>query len=125
MRATVSRLLFVISATICLFGSMVLILTPTPLQLQIPFRSGSASRYEPFSLASFYEDVPYASSWRSWWNPERGGKPSIARGWNLLYHLGGNGPWIERIDGVVEGGIGVPKGCRVEQVHMVSPSKKL
>ena len=39
--------------------------------------------------------------------------------WNILYHLGGNGPWIEKVDGVAHGGIGVPEGCRVEQVHMV------
>ena len=37
----------------------------------------------------------------------------------MLYHLGGNGPWIEKVEGIVEGGIGVPEGCRVEQVHMV------
>ena len=114
-----SRLVFAISATVCLFGAFALLLTPTSLHLQIPFRSGSTSGRDPISLASFYEDVPYASTWQSWWNPRRGGKPSIERDWNLLYHLGGNGPWIEKIDGIVEGGIGVPKGCRVEQVHMV------
>lgn len=44
----------------------------------------------------------------------------VAKDWNLLYHLGGNGPWIEMEDGVVQGGIGPPNGCFVEQVHMVS-----
>ena len=39
--------------------------------------------------------------------------------WNILYHLGGNGPWISKVDGVVEGGLAPPEGCRVEQVHMV------
>lgn len=39
--------------------------------------------------------------------------------WNILYHLGGNGPWIPKVDGVVEGGLAPPEGCRVEQVHMV------
>ncbi|THW89001.1 phosphoglycerate mutase-like protein [Aureobasidium pullulans] len=40
--------------------------------------------------------------------------------WNILYHLGGNGPWIPKADGVVEGGLAPPEGCRVEQVHMVA-----
>ncbi|THX01009.1 phosphoglycerate mutase-like protein [Aureobasidium pullulans] len=40
--------------------------------------------------------------------------------WNILYHLGGNGPWIPKVDGVVEGGLAPPEGCRVEQVHMVA-----
>jgi hypothetical protein len=39
--------------------------------------------------------------------------------WNILYHLGGNGPWIPKIDGVVKGGIDVPEGCEVQQIHMV------
>jgi hypothetical protein len=115
----VSHLLFAVSATICLFGSVVLLLAPASLPLHIPVGSSSAYGYEPFSLAAFYGAVPYTSSWQSWWHPERGGKFSIEKGWNLLYHLGGNGPWIEKVDGVVSGGIGVPKGCRVEQVHMV------
>lgn len=40
--------------------------------------------------------------------------------WNILYHIGGNGPWIQKIDGVVQKGFGPPPGCHVEQVHMVS-----
>jgi len=39
--------------------------------------------------------------------------------WNILYHLGGNGPWIPKIDGVVDGGIAVPNGCRIDMIHMV------
>ena len=39
--------------------------------------------------------------------------------WKLFHHLGGNGPWIQRTENVVEGGIEVPPGCRVDQVHMV------
>lgn len=42
--------------------------------------------------------------------------------WDVLYHVGGNGPWIEKIDGVVEGGIEPPEGCSVEQIHMVCAS---
>ena len=39
--------------------------------------------------------------------------------WNLLYHLGGNGPWIPKVSNIVEAGIQPPRGCRVDQVHMV------
>ncbi|KAI5197755.1 phosphoglycerate mutase-like protein [Aureobasidium subglaciale] len=39
--------------------------------------------------------------------------------WNIFYHLGGNSPWIPKLDGVVEGGFSPPEGCRVEQVHMM------
>lgn len=42
-----------------------------------------------------------------------------SRAWDVLYHVGGNGPWIPKIDGVVEGGIEPPEGCLVEQIHMV------
>ncbi|CCX06869.1 Similar to 3-phytase B; acc. no. P34754 [Pyronema omphalodes CBS 100304] len=40
--------------------------------------------------------------------------------WNILYHLGGNGPWIDRLDGVVDGGVAVPSGCEVDMVHLMS-----
>lgn len=39
--------------------------------------------------------------------------------WNLLHHLGGNGPWIPKTTDVVEGGIDPPPGCRIDQIHMV------
>jgi acid phosphatase len=72
---------------------------------------------------------PHHSSWQSWWHPERSDENRAARGqdagttdndWNILYHLGGNGPWVEKVIDIVEGGIAVPEGCDVEQVHMVS-----
>ena len=71
---------------------------------------------------------PHHSSWSSWWHPERSdgihaehklGAGAITRDWNILYHLGGNGPWVEKVIDVVAGGIAVPTGCEVEQVHMV------
>lgn len=40
---------------------------------------------------------------------------------DLFYHLGGNGPWIPKINGTVKGGIEPPSGCRITQVHMVCP----
>ncbi len=48
--------------------------------------------------------------------------PKAEPDWNILYHIGGNGPWIQKIDGVVQEGFGPPAGCHVEQVHMVSMS---
>jgi acid phosphatase len=71
---------------------------------------------------------PHHSSWQSWWHPGRSDEDRAARGqdagttdgeWNILYHLGGNGPWVEKVIDVVDGGIAVPEGCEVEQVHMV------
>ena len=71
---------------------------------------------------------PHHSSWTSWWHPQRSdgtlaehkqGAGAITNDWNILYHLGGNGPWVEKVIDVVDGGIAVPEGCEVEQVHMV------
>jgi hypothetical protein len=39
--------------------------------------------------------------------------------WDLFYHLGGNGPWIPKIDGVEYSNAKLPKECSVDQVHMV------
>ncbi len=74
------------------------------------------------------ESKPHHSSWSSWWHPEalditssrhKHGAGAITKDWNILYHLGGNGPWVEKTVDVVEGGIAVPQNCEVEQVHMV------
>jgi acid phosphatase len=70
---------------------------------------------------------PHHASWSSWWHPQGGGiGPERAQGagaltkdWNILYHLGGNGPWVEKIINIVDEGIAPPKGCEVVQVHMV------
>ena len=42
-------------------------------------------------------------------------------GWNLFYHLGGNRPWIPKVEGVIHGTLAPPTGCDVDQVHMVMP----
>ncbi|KAF2830200.1 phosphoglycerate mutase-like protein [Ophiobolus disseminans] len=72
---------------------------------------------------------PHHSSWSSWWHPQRTngtlaehkqGAGAITNDWNILYHLGGNGPWVEKVIDVIPGGIAVPEGCEVEQVHMMS-----
>ncbi|KMU75325.1 repressible acid phosphatase [Coccidioides immitis RMSCC 3703] len=73
-----------------------------------------------------FSSTPYFPSWNSWWHQQSAGKRGIQSrpsGWNLLYHLGGNGPWIEKIDGILEvgaSGIGPPQGCVVDGVHMMS-----
>ena len=38
----------------------------------------------------------------------------------MLYHLGGNGPWITKLDGTLHEDVEPPMGCKVEQAHMVS-----
>lgn len=40
--------------------------------------------------------------------------------WNILHHLGGNGPWIQNTHRVIDGEFDAPEGCKVEQVHMLS-----
>lgn len=44
----------------------------------------------------------------------------IESSWDMLYHLGGNGPWIKKLDGTLDEYVEPPRGCKVEQVHMVS-----
>ena len=47
--------------------------------------------------------------------------------WNLFYHLGGNGPWIEKVDarfGSHEKDGKPPPGCVIDQVHMVRSIQK-
>lgn len=44
--------------------------------------------------------------------------------WNIMYHMGGNSPWIPKLSGIVDGGIEPSAGCRVEQVHMVGGHRK-
>lgn len=39
--------------------------------------------------------------------------------WDILYHLGGNGPWIPKVDGPFGDELSLPEGCKIEQVHMV------
>lgn len=40
--------------------------------------------------------------------------------WNLFYHLGGNGPWIPKRDGLGHPDDPLPDTCVVDQVHMLS-----
>lgn len=66
---------------------------------------------------------PYYASWGSWHDPQqlhedRSGATS--QDWNVLHHMGGNGPWIEKVEDIVPGGIAVPKGCEIDQIHMMA-----
>lgn len=63
----------------------------------------------------------HSPGWGTWFHPERQTgrvKPEQRAGWNLLYHLGGHGPWIRR-SAQNASEIVPPKGCTVDQVHMV------
>ncbi|KAK8212935.1 hypothetical protein M8818_003100 [Zalaria obscura] len=42
--------------------------------------------------------------------------------WNILYHLGGNGPWIRKEDNIISNDMEPPPGCTVDQIHMVGSS---
>lgn len=93
-------------------------------------------RIEPDDSRSGYLNYdcvgkPFQSSWGTWFHPERVWRPgdyddihgqragAVTPDWNILYHLGGVGPWVEKTLDVVPGGIDAPAGCEVEQVHMV------
>ena len=54
--------------------------------------------------------------------PNWGNPPIHKDKWNVLYHQGGNGPWIQKVDGVLDGGIELPEGCSVDMVHGVRDS---
>jgi acid phosphatase len=80
------------------------------------------------SNSDFTHSKPHHASWSSWWHPQQNdgdvaehaqGAGAITKDWNILYHLGGNGPWVEKIIDVVDEGIVPPEGCEVVQVHMV------
>ncbi|KAK5725798.1 hypothetical protein LTR15_003988 [Elasticomyces elasticus] len=40
--------------------------------------------------------------------------------WDIRYHMGGNSPWIPKINGTIAGGIDPPLGCRIDQVHVMA-----
>jgi acid phosphatase len=82
----------------------------------------------PPGTSPAYGDRPVAAPWTSWFQPgvwagsrfpsRNGGR--VADDWNILYHLGGNGPWVQKVDGVITNELAPPEGCEVQQVHMVS-----
>ena len=94
----------------------------TCLSTESPDEHRSHNGYLDYECAG----KPHQASWSSWWHPQRGDRTRHERAgqttkdWNILYHLGGNGPWVEKVIDVVDTGIAVPEGCQVEQVHMMA-----
>ncbi|KAI9842419.1 MAG: acid phosphatase pho5 [Sclerophora amabilis] len=86
------------------------------------------------TVTALYAHSLYSSSWISQSPGQEGGGGgsggaatatgahgrSGRKDWDILYHLGGNGPWIRKVDGIVTADIGPPEGCEVDQVHMMS-----
>lgn len=104
-------LLFTVSAMICLLASILFLLHPQS--------SHSLPNSLQVVLPSFLQ-TQHAGWWSKKPNHQLKSDSGVdADEWDLLYHLGGNGPWVEKVDGVVEGGIQVPAGCKVDMVHMV------
>ena len=78
------------------------------------------------SIASSSEEQSessYFGSWKTWFHPSLSKSPdskqSLAKGWNVLHHLGGNGPWIENAGEGPASNLAPPDGCSVDQVHLV------
>lgn len=89
------------------------------------YRTGDFQDCLPAYCSSTALCSPHYASWNSWFHPAQSvlykdGASSSQNEWNLLYHLGGNGPWIEKFDGDPDvAGVNPPDGCSVDQVHMV------
>lgn len=54
-----------------------------------------------------------------WDHPQVSVVNTTRENWDILYHLGGNGPWIPKVDGIYGDELSIPEGCHIEQVHMV------
>lgn len=107
--------LFAISAMISLLATVVFLFGPSQ-SLTLPGGWLNVQQLVPSYLPTQHQ---------AWWSEtdyQAGSSQAGCRKdeWNILYHLGGNGPWIEKIDDVVEGGIRAPDGCEVDMVHMLS-----
>ncbi|KAF7595014.1 acid phosphatase pho5 [Aspergillus hancockii] len=83
------------------------------------------SYYTRNPSASAIGSSPYCASWNTWYHPFQSPSHQARIGsydndWNLLYHLGGNGPWVEKIDGPNARGVDPPNRCTIDQLHMIS-----
>ena len=83
-----------------------------------------------FVLLGLYPNTLVSSAWNSQhflskWTGNRAisnhvpADPPSRGPFDVLYHLGGNGPWIPKVRNVTGDSIDPPDGCRVDQVHMV------
>ncbi|KAL1979715.1 hypothetical protein VTN96DRAFT_5259 [Rasamsonia emersonii] len=109
--------------------SLAVLLYPTgPTSVLSSVSSLVQLRTCPHSLSESVS--PHSPSWGTWFHPQRlrqqpGQSTTKQRpGWNLLYHLGGNGPWVQRADPALTTSaaaeIAPPDGCTVDQVHLMS-----
>lgn len=88
--------------------------------------SHSLPRIDSVTLSRGASDntTPRGASWKSWFHPlrvaENNKHKKPVKGWNLFEHLGGYGPWIEKVDeqGVLTD-LAPPEGCSINQVHLV------
>ncbi|KAJ5241977.1 uncharacterized protein N7469_000304 [Penicillium citrinum] len=89
--------------------------------------SPSLPRIDSVTLSRGASDntTPRGASWKSWFHPlrvaENNKHKKPVKGWNLFEHLGGYGPWIEKVDeqGVLTD-LAPPEGCSINQVHLMS-----
>jgi acid phosphatase len=98
---------------VCLLAAVIFLFNPSQ-SLALP----------SVSLSNLQQVLPsyLQSHHHGWWDQGSNIPDYCSKDrWNILYHLGGNGPWIEKVDGVTKGGINVPEGCEVDMVHMVHP----
>lgn len=92
------------------------------------YNHGSASlpRIDSVTLSRGATDnsTPQGGSWKTWFHPLRESEHYVSKGyaksWNLFHHLGGYGPWIEKVDGQGDlADLAPPEGCSIDQVHLV------
>ncbi|CAG8322361.1 unnamed protein product [Penicillium nalgiovense] len=81
-------------------------------------QSIASSSSEEQSVSSYF------GSWKIWFHPSQskatGSKQPLVREWNVLHHLGGNGPWIENAGEGAASNLAPPDGCSLDQVHLLS-----
>lgn len=69
------------------------------------------------------QPAPHAASWSTWFHPLQSpagdGANPPRKEWNLLHHLGGNGPWVEKTGQTGGPSLAPPEGCSVDQIHLV------
>lgn len=79
------------------------------------------------SLFEGQSESPYFGRWKTWFSFSQskvpGSKQSLGKGWNVIHHLGGNGPWIENTGEDADPNLATPEGCSVDQVHLVGSLK--
>jgi hypothetical protein len=80
-----------------------------------------------YSSRHLVSNSPHSPSWSTWYHPERlssTSPPGRFQEWSILHHLGGNGPWVQKVTpGFPENS--PPEHCSVEQVHMVRSSTEI